>query len=155
MTFLCPSLAASSPFVRCPPTLSLSVITDASLACLLLLVLPRFRKHRSHRANVQGAAIVQYLYYWQHQILHWRVLPPWGIMPVAIHNHLLKSVKKGMRGKALHRYALLTFYTRSTYAPVDVFTRMRSSVVTNNGTCTTSPVSVVAGLVPPVAVSPL
>src|SRR6266568_5143968 len=46
-------------------------------------------------------------------------------------------------------------HARSTYVPAVVLTRIKSSVETKSGTCTTSPVSVVAGLVPPVAVSPL
>jgi hypothetical protein len=46
-------------------------------------------------------------------------------------------------------------YTRSMYAPESVFTRIFAPDSMNSGTFTTSPVSVVAGFVPPVAVSPL
>src|SRR5919202_1309188 len=46
-------------------------------------------------------------------------------------------------------------HTRSMYEPSRVSTRILSPVLTNNGTWMTLPVSSVAGLVPPVAVSPL
>src|ERR671936_474735 len=44
--------------------------------------------------------------------------------------------------------------TRSTYAPVRVSTRTTSPVLTKKGTFRVRPVSVVAGLPPPAAVSP-
>src|SRR6266536_4107222 len=66
-------------------------------------------------------------------------IPIVGILSVAIHVYISK----------------FSSYTRSTYAPVLVLMRIRSPVVRKSGTCTISPVSVVAGLVPPVAVSPL
>ena len=47
------------------------------------------------------------------------------------------------------------FLTRSTYSPVRVSTTTLSPFMTNIGTVMTSPVSIVAGLPPPAAVSPL
>src|SRR5262249_40443966 len=46
-------------------------------------------------------------------------------------------------------------YARDWYSPVSVLTRILSPSLTNGGTCTTSPVSSVAGLTCALAVAPL
>ena len=48
-----------------------------------------------------------------------------------------------------------TFYTLERYSPVLVSILITSFISTKRGTLTTAPVSTVAGLVAPVAVSPL
>src|ERR1035437_487571 len=55
----------------------------------------------------------------------------------------------------LERLRGIGHQTRSTYFPVRVSTRIRSSWLTKSGTSTTSPVSTVAGLNAALAVSPL
>src|SRR5690606_40897600 len=60
---------------------------------------------------------------------------------------ILQAVR---RPPELRHYAL----TRETYSPVRVSTRITSPSGTNSGTRTTAPVSSLAGLVPPLLVSP-
>src|SRR5690606_19872004 len=59
-------------------------------------------------------------------------------------------LQAGRRPPELRHYTL----TRETYSPVRVSTRITSPSGTNSGTRTTAPVSSLAGLVPPLLVSP-
>src|SRR5688500_15424119 len=64
------------------------------------------------------------------------------------------SLSCGESNCHLNETTMKTFYTRVTYSPVSVLTRMVSPTFTNCGHITSSPVSVRTFLVTPVAVSP-
>jgi len=66
----------------------------------------------------------------------------------------LPQVPEGRRGAPLGTARAGQFFTRETYSPVRVSRRSVSSTSMNSGTRTTAPVSRVAFLDPPVAVSP-
>src|SRR3954451_392797 len=87
-------------------------------------------RHTQHRANVRAGF----------QLPHRSPAPPNLPEP-----HTALAERFGTAARS---------YTRSRYVPVRVSTRIVSPWFTNSGTLTTRPVSVLAGLVPPLAVSP-
>src|SRR5690606_17506789 len=65
-----------------------------------------------------------------------------------------RKAVRGLRRRPVDEDRRRLHLTRATYSPVRVSTRITSPCSTNSGTRTTAPVASLAGLTPPLAVSP-